>query len=364
MPIEGLSETRRITRLGKIRLGIKKVSAKTGKEYPQACDYFVCPQEVIDVYGEKPVKLDIMFPLEDEEVIAHQYLKCYSSYRGLTCKGTGKACKRLVDTATGDFANRDSTPANLVWKENLPCGPGECPKYKTGDCREIMNLQFMLPKVPGIGIWQLDTSSINSIIQVNSAIALVKELAHKHKGTLAFTPLELVIVDKEVAPNGVKKIVKTLDIVFRGSYAQLKEATRNVPELTMPMPDEEKPDLLYVDAGIEPTVAPDKEQAKKDIDELWPEDSPKDKKAEVKPGPVKKAEPIKPEQKAKPVKQAKKDRDPASITNWGELFTACKDDFKLSRTEVLAELNAKSTNDLTDSASDCYRVIVAKYKVD
>ena len=74
-PIEGLSETRRITRLGKIHLGIKRISEKTGKEYPSATDYFVCPPEITEVYGEKPVKLDIMFPLEDEEVIAHQYLK-------------------------------------------------------------------------------------------------------------------------------------------------------------------------------------------------------------------------------------------------------------------------------------------------
>ena len=288
-PIEGLSETRRITRLGKIHLGIKRISEKTGKEYPSATDYFVCPPEITEVYGEKPVKLDIMFPLEDEEVIAHQYLKCYSSFRGLTCKGTGKTCRRLIDTKTGDFANRESKPENLVWKERLPCKPDECPKYKAGDCREIMNLQFMLPKVPGIGIWQLDTSSINSIIQVNSALALIKGLTKKMGGTLAFTPLELVIVEKEAAPDGVKKKIQTLDIVYRGSYAKLKAATRSPLEIEMPPPDEEKPDLLFPEneetmSDKEADALFDKKQPPQVI--VKPADKPPVPKPAEKPAPV------------------------------------------------------------------------------
>ena len=42
MPIKGLSEQRRLPRLGKIRLGVKKKNQK-GIEYPASTDYFVCP---------------------------------------------------------------------------------------------------------------------------------------------------------------------------------------------------------------------------------------------------------------------------------------------------------------------------------
>ena len=52
--IEGTSEITRMPRLGKIRLGVKKTSDKTGAEYPSAVDYFVCPDEVKSVYGEQP----------------------------------------------------------------------------------------------------------------------------------------------------------------------------------------------------------------------------------------------------------------------------------------------------------------------
>ncbi len=42
MPIHGLSEVRRMPRVGKLRLGIKATSKKTGNQFPKAVDYFVC----------------------------------------------------------------------------------------------------------------------------------------------------------------------------------------------------------------------------------------------------------------------------------------------------------------------------------
>ena len=69
MSIKGVSDIRRLPRLGKIRLGIKETSSKTGNEYPKSVDYFVCPLEVQAVYGEKPRMLDIVFPAEDIEDI-------------------------------------------------------------------------------------------------------------------------------------------------------------------------------------------------------------------------------------------------------------------------------------------------------
>ena len=72
MSIKGLSETRRLPRLGKIRLG-EKVEGKGGKEYPKATDHFVVPEEVAAVYGNEPKRLNIMFPLNE---FPSQFLKC------------------------------------------------------------------------------------------------------------------------------------------------------------------------------------------------------------------------------------------------------------------------------------------------
>ena len=106
MPIKGLSEQRRMPRLGKIHLGVKKQAA-SGTEYPSATDYFVCPPEVQEVCGEKPTELNILIPVEDEEYWASQYYRCYSRTRGLVCKGDGETCNRMVDKKSGDMANRD-----------------------------------------------------------------------------------------------------------------------------------------------------------------------------------------------------------------------------------------------------------------
>jgi len=81
MSIKGVSDVVRLPRLGKIRLGIKK-ETDSGTPYPTPTDYFVCPEEVRKVYGEKPRELRIMFPTDDELQWASQYLKCYSATRG------------------------------------------------------------------------------------------------------------------------------------------------------------------------------------------------------------------------------------------------------------------------------------------
>ena len=53
MPIKGIPEIVRLPRLGKIRLGIKK-KIDAGVSYPSPTDYFVYPNELKKVFGEKP----------------------------------------------------------------------------------------------------------------------------------------------------------------------------------------------------------------------------------------------------------------------------------------------------------------------
>lgn len=78
MPIKGTTDVRRLPRLGKIRLGLK-VEGATKSPYPQPTDYFVCPAEVAAVYGQKPMKLDILFPVEDDEIFAQQWYRVWQS---------------------------------------------------------------------------------------------------------------------------------------------------------------------------------------------------------------------------------------------------------------------------------------------
>ena len=218
MPIKGLSERTRLPRLGKIRLGLKEVSARTGNPYPRAVDYFVCPPEVQTLYSAKPRELPICFPVEDETQFAPQWYKRYSQTRGRTCKGDGEFCERLVDKATGDFAHADSKDVEL--RETLPCSGEDCPEYQAKRCRRVMNLLFLLPEVPGLGVYQVDTSSVNSIININSGVALVRGTL----GRVAMIPLILALVPQEVTPAGERK--KTVYVLQLRVEVSLIEAQR------------------------------------------------------------------------------------------------------------------------------------------
>lgn len=237
-PIDKISDIRRLPRLGKLRLGIKKEGQKG--PYPSATDYFVCPEEVKSIHGETPRELPVMFPSDDIELIAPQWFKCYSYSQGLLCKGDGKHCKRKVDTDTGDFANRDTR--EWVLTDGI-CEPEHCPMIGTKQCRKMMSLLFILHEVPGLGVYQLDTSSFYSIVNINSQLAPDGFLRHFTRGKIAFIPLILSVEPREVTPPGVsRKTVHILNVRADVKLADIIRISRQEPaRILLPTLEEEEP---------------------------------------------------------------------------------------------------------------------------
>ncbi|MBW2672353.1 MAG: hypothetical protein JRD89_02905 [Deltaproteobacteria bacterium] len=239
-PIEGVTDRVRLPRLGKIRLGVKVQGDKS--PYPKAVNYFVCPPEVQAVHGEKPKELPIMFPTEEPEQWASQYYRAYSQTRGLVCKGDGRTANALVDSRTGEIATRESKETEL---REVTCDPDTCPLYEKKGCRAIMNLQFMLPDVPGLGVWQLDTSSWNSIRNINSAITLIKSAL----GRISMIPLQLKVEPIEVSPDGMKKTVYVINLHAPYTLTDIIKQLQQLPpgKFLLPTPDIERPDDLIPD---------------------------------------------------------------------------------------------------------------------
>lgn len=179
--IKGISERRRLPRLGKIRLGITRVAAN-GKSYPVATDHFVCPPEVQRVHGEKPTSLPIVLPLDDAEKIFPQEYKMYGAL-GLHCAGDGERAKRWGDD--GEL-------------HELAC---PCPFLDDGKCKPVATFNFCLPEVPGIGVWQVVTSSERSIMSINSAL----EAFRNTFGGLAGIPFTLKLEPEDVTRFDDKK---------------------------------------------------------------------------------------------------------------------------------------------------------------
>jgi hypothetical protein len=172
MPIKNITDRYRPQRSGKIHLGVKsKKTLEGGKvvEYPSEVNYFVLRDapELLPFYGPDPedrlnpkkVHLELRaalpstrfergFPLYLEKVFP-QYLKRYTA-AGLHCKGDGEMAVCLNEE-TGAL-------------EEQPC---PCEFLDSGDCKRIGILRIRVRDLPTFNIYQITTSSFNSIMNMN-----------------------------------------------------------------------------------------------------------------------------------------------------------------------------------------------------
>lgn len=192
-----VSQIRRLPRLGKIRLGIIKKSPKTGKEYPSEVDYFVVPEAVQKIYGPKPKELDVMFPVEQEEMIFPQFLGAYGGNHKLLCHGNGEEAERW---------NKDTKE----WeKRDCPCEWLEEKK-----CARRSNLMIVLPRVNLGGIWQVDSGSFNSIVNINSYFEFLRFLV----GRISWIPVKLIReAQQTLDPEGKNQTHYPIKVVFEGT---------------------------------------------------------------------------------------------------------------------------------------------------
>lgn len=244
--IKDLSDRRRLPRLGSIRLGIKRKSTK-GVEYPAEVDYFVCPPEVQAICGEKPKELEIMFPLDNPEEVFPQAYKYYGSSKGLKCQGNGEVAY---------YADN----GNMVQKQ---C---PCELLEQGKCKQSGTLMVMIPKVSVGGVYQIRTSSYNSIVDVNSGLDYVRALV----GRFCMIPLKLRRVATETHHDEKKQNHYTLQVIFDADIQTLNALISNTTrvlehsrQLQLPAPTDENPELDPVDVVDEedvPEVSPELEK--------------------------------------------------------------------------------------------------------
>jgi hypothetical protein len=237
---------KRVPRIGKIRIG-EKVATGRGGERPKALDHFICAEDDYkeafrEAFGDKPSSIEIMFHSDDDDDILPNAYKLYTSTYGLTCAGDGERATRIYDVnlahnvQVGDKPEDPNRPEfwppatgqtkGTDWKrkDDLTCTVEQCPQYKGNLCSLSLNLKFMLPQLPGIGIWQLDSRSINSLMNLSGGIAGIKGMTG---GVIAGLPIRLSLVDHEARPEGqTKKTVKVLSLTYAGTPFELREQVR------------------------------------------------------------------------------------------------------------------------------------------
>ncbi len=207
--IKGLSDIRRLPRVGKIHLG-RRLKSQRGTEYPKESDDFVIDglPEVIAVYGEHPKALDIIIPVEDQSVYFQQAFKCYGSAAALICIGDGVTAMRDEKKVIKADTLKENGDRENGRVEVHCTGPDNCAYGKEHGCRRTGLFRFMLYKVTMGGVYQIDTGSFNSIVDLNSAIDLIRSQMAAITGQprIAGIPLVLKRVPTETRYEGKKAV--------------------------------------------------------------------------------------------------------------------------------------------------------------
>jgi len=270
--IPGVTDRRRLPRLGKIRLGEKRENAN-GRAYPAKLDYFSFRDvpEVEKIYGAQCRSIfPVVFPSDDEET---WFPTSRSAYRqtGLFCRcSDGETATRVRvpveqrgDRIAGDEQGEayiaehklDVKPGAMY---ELPCPGDDCPYTEGKFCRRLGRLFFMLPKVPKFGVYEITTTSFNSIVNVLNYARSVQGLTG---GVLAGIPFALLLKPMKVQPGGKATTVYVLELECLLSLSQLAGMSRRIRLGGGPLAGylpagdveaaDETPDDLYGHAGAD-----------------------------------------------------------------------------------------------------------------
>jgi hypothetical protein len=128
-------------------------------------------------------------------------------------------------------------------------------------------LQFLVPDCPGFGVYQLDTSSFHSMVNINSSL----ELIHNICGRFAMIPLTLQLIEKEVQPEGQSKTAWVLTLMPTYSLAETQHYAQMPPEqaLVLPPPDSEAPDDLFPEETLKKNRQAARAKEEEELIELW-----------------------------------------------------------------------------------------------
>jgi hypothetical protein len=156
----------RPARIGKLKIGEKLSKEKNGRtiEYPTKLDYILAKDGAgatiaafHDVFGDRPTEFRAVFPSNEPNDFYWEAYRRYGSGTGLVCHGDGR---QAIVEETGETID-------------CPC------QYAEGDrptCKPVASLSLFVYEVPALGVFQIDTGSINSIKNVRWFLSALPQL--------------------------------------------------------------------------------------------------------------------------------------------------------------------------------------------
>jgi hypothetical protein len=229
----------RPARIGKLKIG-EVVQNAQGVKHPSKLDYI----KAVDgagakveafhaVYGPKPTEFRAVFPSDDPVAFWWESYRKYGSGTGLVCHGNGA---QAIVEATG---------------ESIEC-PCSCAEGDRPTCKPVGSLSLFLYDVPALGVFQIDTGSLNSIKNIRWFLAALPGLTGgQYKGI----PFRVKVEPFQAMHDGKASTAYAwkMDLLPGMKPTDLRMAAQEAVEsfllppsmASQPLLDEAKPEDLY-----------------------------------------------------------------------------------------------------------------------
>lgn len=196
----------RLPLLGRIKVGVKVKNG--GKEYPSSIDWFRADGKYAEtfhrVYGEKPTKIQIVFPSNRvEDVCSESYVVRDKAGR-LLAEGDGSTWKCWSEKkgayVFGEFSVEDV-------------------KARLGEPHVTLTLRFLLPAIPSVfGLWQFTTKGAKSSIPaIRDTFDQVLEMA----GVVSNIPFDLTVEKVKSNRPGAASVFPVVTLIPNVSQENL-----------------------------------------------------------------------------------------------------------------------------------------------
>lgn len=243
--------------LGRIKVGVKQTSQKTGKEFPTSIDWFRADGKYAEtfhqVYGPKPNRIQIVFfSNRVEDVCSESYVVRDSGGR-LLAEGDGESW-RAWSAQKKEY---------VFGKASIE----EVEKKYGSKAAVSLTLRFLLPKIPSVfGLWSFTTKGAKSSIPaIRDTFDQVLEMA----GVVTNIPFDLTVEKVKSNKPGAASVFPVVTLIpnvsqenldLLAGYVQAGQKLRGV--LTdakiraLVAAEEEQPELPALAAPATPQAEP------------------------------------------------------------------------------------------------------------
>lgn len=175
------------------RCGKNVVPISGEKEFTTSLPYFIVPDDIKGITGEKPERLKIIPAFRSiSRTIPNSYAR-YAQNGAIFCTGDGETAKRY-------------DPATKTRSKTVSCSEN-CQDRKSGACKISGTFYFYLPDVDMFSGYKLITRSENSIRNI---ISTLRKLSDKD-GNISRIVYELAISEKKRVSDG--KTYRVLELL-------------------------------------------------------------------------------------------------------------------------------------------------------